>query len=126
VSSAELKKGLAELDAHYSAHPDIASAGLMKVASWPPTDGQFFVAKLFDQLRPNWRERAATPIREINPETHAKILADLQTYQDPQRSRPARRNFGVDAADSIILERRVPLRRGKWQFMPSDLKGDTD
>jgi hypothetical protein len=126
VRSAELKKGLAELDAHYSAHPNIATAGLMKVASWPPTDGQFFVANLYDQLRPSWRKRAATPLPEMNPEAHAKILADLKIYQDPQRAKPARHDFGVDAADSVVIERRVPLRRGKWQFMPSDLKGGAD
>jgi len=127
VRAEDLKRGLGELDNYFSNHPDIEREGLMRIAKWPPLTGEYFVSRLYDELRPGWRDRAsAPPIPVLSPEANAKIIGELSSFRNPTIARPSRRPFEMDSADSIVIERSVPLKRGKWQFMPASLKADTE
>ncbi|CAN7209818.1 hypothetical protein LJR225_000731 [Phenylobacterium sp. LjRoot225] len=125
----DLKKDLGKLVTHYAAHPDIATEGLMRLATYPPLAGDFLVTALNDELRPKWRERATAPKIEIPPEKHAELMADMNALKAARRA-PRSGPMALPPtgqfrdSDQITFERHVPLRWGRWQFMPADLKAD--
>ena len=53
----DLKAGATALAAYYEGIPDeVRRTGSMNYARLPPKDGDFFIAKIFDDLRPGWRD----------------------------------------------------------------------
>ena len=124
----DLKADLTRLVAHYADHPEIGTEGLFRVARYPPRDGDYLVTQLYDGLRPGWRKHAdAAPI-QLPPEKHTELVQQMNAMKSaPEIARgamaipPAR---GVRDADHVTYERRVPLKWGRWQFMPADLKAD--
>jgi hypothetical protein len=53
----DLKADAAKLVEHYEALPaDIRRTGSLNYARLPPEEGDFLTAKIFDELRPGWRE----------------------------------------------------------------------
>jgi hypothetical protein len=53
----DIKIDAAKLTAYYEALPnDIKNSGAATYAHLPPRDGDFLIAKIFDELRPGWRD----------------------------------------------------------------------
>jgi hypothetical protein len=57
VWGADIKSDASKLRAHYEGLPtEIKNSGTLSYAHLPPKEGDFLVARIFDELRPGWRE----------------------------------------------------------------------
>jgi hypothetical protein len=118
VWAPELKCDLAALAQIYSAHPDIETEGLMRVANHPPLDDDFLVARIYDRLRPRWREQAAEPLPPIT-----KIAPKIREQVDKLKNAPAAIGTASQEArpDAFLLGREIPIRRGRLRFAPAGI-----
>jgi hypothetical protein len=124
VWGADLKADLKELDAYYMQHPDIEEHGLMKVANFPPLEGNFYTSRLNDQLRPAWRGQASHRVKATS-KVEKKIWDDLEAVKNAAKARPITKEEHENI-QSVTIERKVPLKRGKWQFLPKGIKADVE
>jgi hypothetical protein len=57
IWGADIKSEASKLRAYYEGLPtEIKNSGTLSYARLPPKEGDFLVAKIFDELRPGWRE----------------------------------------------------------------------
>jgi hypothetical protein len=119
----DLKADLAKLNAHYSALPDeVKQRGVMSFAHYPPVEGDFLISKLWDKLmRPEWREWARKPMEPKSPEEEAKVLAEVNKIADAPRDAVALPDDHAEP-DAMLVQRRVPLRRGSWRMLPPEVE----
>jgi len=120
VWGAELKEGLSQLNDLYAQLPDSTQGkGVMAFAHDPPKDGDFFVAQLWDQHFPRWRER-----REVNltDEAKARLIEELRKTRNAPPLDPDEADFDPMDTDSAAIERYVRKRKGSWWQVPKDLK----
>jgi len=119
----ELKADLAKLDEHYSQLSDGEKLrGVMSFAHYPPVNGEFLVSKLWDKLmRPEWREWASRPPEAKSKEDEAKIVAKINEIAKAPRA-SIEPSGSLDEADSMLVERRIPLYRGKWRMVPPEVE----
>ena len=113
-----LKADLAKLDAHYSLLSDEEKAsGVMSFAHYPPVDGDFLVSRMWDKLMsPEWRQHATKPPKWRSKESEAEIAARIREVAEAPRT--AIVPFVAGEPDSVLIERKVPLQRGKWRMFP--------
>ena len=118
----DLKRGLRELNEHYGKLPnDVKAKGISSFAAQPPTNGDYFVSKLYDRHVPAWRARAR-PKRGANQMTDSEILAELEKLKRAQPISHDEIDFDVQAPDASTLQRRVRQKKGSWYQLPKDLK----
>lgn len=83
VPGEELKSDMEALASHYEAMPEeVTKTGSMNYAEYPPREGDFLTARIYDQVRPNWREWAARPPEKRSPERDAKLMEELRPMLD--------------------------------------------
>lgn len=123
----DLKIDLAKLDAYYSQLPDEEKLrGVMSFAHYPPINGEFLVSSMWDKLmRPEWREWAGRPpeamSKVISKEKDARILAEInEIVQAPSSNIERRGEF--EKPDAMVVQRKVPLYRGKWRMLPPEVE----
>lgn len=124
VWGADLKADLTELDKYYTQHPDIEEHGLMKVANFPPLEGDYLVSRLNDEFRPGWRGQASFRVKPVS-KVEKRILSDLEAVKSAAKERPITKQE-YEAVQSVSIERFIPLKRGKWQFLPKGIKADAE
>ena len=122
-----LKRDLAALDAHYSTLPEESLAqGIFRIASYPPDDDKFLTTRVWKQLK----MRVLPKQPELQPEAMPtqKILDMVRELQSKaQRVSPeAYRAVEFSDPDHLVIERRIPLRMGKWRTMPPGVKGERE
>jgi hypothetical protein len=119
----DLKVDLAKLDAHYSQLSDEEKLrGVMSFAHYPPVDGEFLVAKMWDKLmRPEWREWASQKREPISKESDAKIIAEINEIADSPRSGMTVTD-PFQEPDAVLVQRKVPLYRGKWRMVSPEVE----
>ena len=115
----ELKSDLRKLDEHYVQLPDeVKERGVMSFAHYPPTTGDFLVSKLWDKLmRPEWRKTAAQPEKPRVKEEDAKIIAEIDQITN---AAPVDREYQYDEVEAMVIQRSIPVRRGKWRMVPPE------
>ena len=125
IDGEELKRDLAALDVHYWALPEEELAqGIFRVASYPPDDDAFLTTRVWKQLKMPVRPKQpeiqpdATPAQEIL-DTVKELQSRAQRIS-PRAYRPAE----FADPDHVVIERRIPLKMGKWRTMPPGVKGD--
>lgn len=119
----ELKRDLAKLDALYSGLPtEVKERGVMSFAHYPPTDGDFLIARLWDKLMaPGWRDNAKRPPVEMSPEAEKRLIEQVRQMKEaPGAGRGV--DFDTEEADAVTIERRVPMFRGKWRLLPPEVE----
>lgn len=117
LTGSELKADLAKLDAYYGQLPEeVREQGVMTFASAPPVEGDFLITRLWDQFLPRWR---ANRVRRHprSKETDAKIVEHVMRMKDTAKPDPSG-GTDVQSTDFVHLERRVPVRMGKWRLLP--------
>lgn len=57
----------------------------MNYARFPPQEGDFLTAKIYDQIYPQWREAAKKPPIELTPEREKAIMNHLRPMLDAIR-----------------------------------------
>lgn len=124
----DLKRDLRRLDEHFSAFPEEEkSQGLFRFATKPPADGEFLTAQLWAMFRgPASLDMPDIPVGPKLDQSQAvkKMLADIERLDET--AKPVRSPIEVGGADefeSMVIERSIPVRRGKWRIMPPNFKG---
>lgn len=116
----ELKADLARLDAHFARlPPSVLERGVMSFVYDPPVEGDFLVARLWDQFLPEWRgRRGRRP--ELTAEANQRLVEKLKRMRDgqPDTTDPP---VTVDAADFVHFRRLVPMHVGKWRILPPEV-----
>ena len=127
VGGEELKQDLRDLDAHYSGLPESEQQqGLFNLASRPPDDERFLTTRIWRHF--GFDTRPAKPYRhDDNKEANDRLLALFEEMiasakrpSGPQRFTQAE----LDDPPQLAIERKVPVRRGKWRMFPPDIKGE--
>jgi len=119
VHGDELKSDLRKLDEYYAQLPDeVKQRGVMSFAHYPPIEGDFLISKLWDKLmRPEWRETAAQPKEPRSKEEDAKIIAQIDQITNAP---PASRDYPHDELEAMVIQRSIPVQRGKWRMVPPE------
>jgi hypothetical protein len=122
VDGLELKESLSALDEHYSQFAEeIERVGIVQYAPYPPKDMDNVVTRLWDKFCTPWRrhddERRRSGATSRSPVDLIERL-NAVTQQDPTDEVMA----GPREADAMLLEHRVPLRRGKWRVLPPEVE----
>lgn len=122
ISGIELKIDLKKLDDYYSKLPnEVKNLGIIKFASYPPQKGDFLVSQIWDKFLPNWRSNAKKKGR-ISKKEAEKIIKEIRRFKERAKVKPSLVSIHLDNADSVIFERRVPARRGKWRIVPPEVE----
>ena len=116
----DLKPELKRLDEHYSKLPnDVKARGVMTFAHYPPTEGGFLTARLWDEfMSPAWREPA--PAKPDSPERVAKERKILEHFKKLREAPLADRDVGLQEAAFVMVQHSIPARVGKWQIIPPE------
>jgi hypothetical protein len=125
----EFKAALRELDDHYDALPEkIKQRGVLQFASYPPSDMDNAVTRIWDtNMRSDWREIAtrqeagldATRDDNADRETVAELarrVHEAQPVSDQEAS------AHVDRPEYLVIRRRVPARKGKWRIVSKEVE----
>ncbi|MEW6356917.1 MAG: hypothetical protein AB1696_11355 [Planctomycetota bacterium] len=118
----DLKKGLCQLNEHYSHLPESTKRnGVMSFACNPPKDGDFFVAHIWDRHMPNWRQMQDVDL-SMNSCEQSKIVEEIRNMADAPSVNPREMDFDPTDTDSLVIQRRVRRMKGSWYQIPKNLK----
>jgi hypothetical protein len=126
VVGEDLKRDLTALDAYYSGRPEEERAqGLFRLAGYPPDDETFLTTRIWKRFK----MRTQRPAAEDDPKAPTKPASEMIARVKEMQA-AARRPNGqftraeVDDPSHIVIERRIPLQRGKWRLFPPGVKAD--
>jgi hypothetical protein len=131
VVGEELKRDLTALDTYYSGRPEEErEQGLFRLAGYPPEDETYLTTRIWRHFKMRTRPAVeeADPEKTIPKPAAQKMLAMVKEMQIAAKS-PSLGTFTraeLDDANHMVIERRVPLQRGKWRLMPRGVKGDVE
>lgn len=121
----DLKVDLAATDAHFSKLPEQERAkGLFLLASAPPTEAAM-ICDHWDRFLPGWRDRKPVPPPPKDSPLHKMLFGEITGM----KAAAAARNVApvpVGEPDSLIIERHVPSKRGKWQMFSKSVEETED
>jgi len=125
ITREELKEDLARIDQHYSTLPeDVKKRGVLSFARYPPTEGEFLTSRLWDKLmRPDWRESASKPGIKMSKEEEKKLLAEIEKLAKSPASGVGQTSVGEP--DAMIVERKMPIHKGKWRLLPPEVERES-
>ena len=131
VPGEDLKRDLTALDAYYSGRPaEEREQGLFRLAGYPPKDDAFLTTRIWKQFGMRSRPVAeeADPTKTMPKPAVDKLLAMVKEMQTAAKG-PGLEQFtrdDVDDASHMVIERLVPLQRGKWRLMPPGVEADAE
>jgi hypothetical protein len=120
VWGSDLKADLGRIDELHSQLPqEIREKGIQAFAPYPPTDGGFLTANLWDMTHAEWRnpKKPKVDLGKVPPQ----ILEMLKGIRE--NAGHSEIKFGLDEADAIVMERKTRIKKGKWYLLPKDLAG---
>lgn len=122
IPGADLKADLAELDAHYSAlPPEVKERGVMSFAHYPPPDDSFLVARIWNRfMAPGWQKRSSSPVPRPNKADSENIMNEMKEFRDKAKAIPEGAVLHGDSADSMLIERHIYPKKGKWMRVPPE------
>jgi hypothetical protein len=68
---------------------------------------------------PDWRETAAQPKEPRSKEDDTKIIAEIDHITNAP---PANRDFSHDEVEAMVIQRSIPVHRGKWRMVPPEVE----
>jgi len=126
VEAADLKAGLQQLDAYYSALPDqVKNSGFHKFAKHPPLDDSFLVSRLWDKLWESrgvkWRENASKsdPTDKLKD---TKIIEELNRITEAAKSSDPNARISIEETAFMQISRMVARKKGKWTRFGPEVK----
>ncbi len=121
----ELKTDLANLNQHYLKLPDdVKIQGVMRFAPYPPTEGEWLIAKLWDRYLPKWREhKAEQPPGPIGPPPKVPdgLLKEFEQFKKGKPIDPVKR-INSDDVHSVVFERKASMYKGNWRRFPPEVE----
>lgn len=126
VLGQEFKNDLSNLDELYSSLPESEKEiGLFHLAATPPNDDSFLSTRI-------WKKFGADVTRTSRPRTQTegdrKLVEQLKrfaTSSGDSLNLPLSEEEHANL-DQMAIQRDVPLRRGKWRFMPPGVEKEDD
>lgn len=117
----DLKADLKKLNEYYSSLPEEEKQrGVMSFAGDPPKEGDYLVAKLWDNHFPRWRER-----KEINitrdGELEKKIVKEANKIADARALQPGEIDFNIQKTSNMVVKRLISKKKGSWWLVSKDL-----
>lgn len=129
LESDELKQALRQLDEHYDGLPEeIKQLGVLAFASYPPSDIDNAVTRLWDKhMRPDWREIAKGNEAELgkprDEDADRETVAELNRRVDAARPISDHGTGLVDEGpDYLLIRRWVPAKKGKWRIVSKEVE----
>jgi hypothetical protein len=123
----DLKKDLAALNNFYSSLSEQErSEGLFRLASYPPNDDKYLTTRVWKSLGMPI-ERSPTPSRGDDKPLVKELLASIKQMREATQNQAGEASFSqteLEDPSHIVIERLVPLRRGKWRLMPPGVEAD--
>ena len=122
----ELKTDLARLNQHYLQLPDeVKIQGVMRFAPYPPTEGEWLVAKLWDKYLPVWREyEAERPPGPIEPPSKIpdELLEEMKRFKEGAKPVDPATRVSSDDAHHVVFERKASMYKGSWRRFPPEIE----
>jgi len=125
----EFKTALGELDQYYDALPEeIKELGVMQFVSYPPSDVDSVVTRLWDRhMRPEWRDtakeqearRGQPRDEEAGRKTVDEMRARIEQARPLSQQMPV---IGDSGPDYMIIRRLVPVKKGKWRMVSKEVE----
>ncbi len=97
IDREDIKTDLKALTNHYHNHPELETEGLIRLAQYPPLEGNFKICNIYDRFCPDWRAHAANPI-PITPALEEAIVKLLDHAQNNKSN-----------LSPALLEERAPM-----------------
>lgn len=121
ISGAELKSDLRSLNGYYEAFSgEIEERGVMNFAIYPPEDSKFLITRLWDRhMDPDWRGKTSAPPRLDDAESG--VINEIHRFERDGRLISAEAPISSDDLHSVILERKMSPRKGRWNIFPKSL-----
>lgn len=122
----DLKEGLKQLVACYTAMPDKnKEQGLYQFAPAPPRDDpKCLISQLWDRhMSPSWRNLHELKLSREEMQD-PELLEHLNQFTSAPRLSPDQIDFNPVDAEVVTLQRRVRRRKGSFWQVPKDLNQD--
>ncbi len=119
----ELKSDLKKINDHFSTIPEeIKRRGVYKFAVYPPHDIETLVGKLHDQFLKPWRENSKNQFKKaMEPSKKNSELVESLTEKQESKTPYFGPPIDSDQADSMVLTRKIPAKRGNWILFPPEV-----
>ena len=115
----DFKTGLLEVKKYYEKYSDtIEREGLIKFASNPPKEGDFFVSKLWDRHIPEWRTGFNFEVTDSDEALTAFGSTLRKRFEGKKVDDALLENR---QPDFLTVNRRVSEFRGPWRQVPRDI-----
>lgn len=116
----DLKVGLKKINEHYQSYPEAQKEkGVMSFAGYPPKDGNFLIAEIWDKHLPGWRKREEIDLTDKNIK-HDKLIEYFKKFTDAPALSPDEVDFDVSTADSLSIKRMLRKKKGSWFQISTD------
>ena len=131
VEAQDLKSALHELDTRYDRLPeDIKALGVMVFASYPPSDAEDAVGRLWDKhMRPDWRAVATAQEASVgeprDERADHKTLDELRNQLEEAQPVASGPSVSEPTPDYAFVTRRIPPMKGKWRILPKEIEDET-
>ena len=116
----DLKNGLKEINSYYlKVSDEEKEKGILSFAPIPPTEKNFYIAKIWDQYCKGWRTKERkhnlSETNDLNPLTEAMGFAGAPTLL------PKEIDFNLQDPDTLTVKRLVRAKKGGWYQLPIDI-----
>jgi hypothetical protein len=122
----DLKKDFKKLNDYYSKLPDeVTIQGVLRFAPKPPLDSSFLVTRLWDKHSgKNWRDETNSSAGNVNPKIQEKLMEEIRQFEKNAKVVDPSIHLNSEEANHIVIEKRVPVRRGKWRLVPPEVENN--
>jgi hypothetical protein len=125
----EFKQALRELDEHFNGLPEeIKQLGVLQFASYPPSDMDNAVTRLWDKhMRPDWREVARRQEAELgkprDEDTGRETVAEVRRrFEEARPVTDQEASLAGAGPDYFVIRRQVPVKKGKWRMVSKEVE----
>lgn len=144
VDGAELKADLKSMCSHYSLMAEeIETEGAFRVVKSPPLGPTSLSTKLWqkasfssnDAARVSESAMSAKTMKKMQENTgsrqevQTKLLSDIKERIRSMKTNTqyqTGREFGMNEVDQVAIERKIPMRRGRWRLLPKGFESLKD
>ncbi len=121
----DLKADLSSINAHYfeTATPVTVEQGIHAVTSYPPSEDDFLVGKLWDCfMRKDWRDLARKQPSQ-SPRNNVGLVTQLNDLIDSEKPSVVEPP-STNEADYRRMQRIVRIKKGSWYQVPRSMEND--
>ena len=121
----DLKSSLAQMNQYYQRFSkEIDEIGVFQFATYPSTEIDNCVTKIWDNFYPNWRSRAEEhKARGYKPpKSDPGFIKQLNRTKNESIILKNPNLISSDEANHVIVIRKVPVKRGNWRLFSKEVE----